>query len=117
MPESANAQRRPRLVFFQSRYDANAPEFTLLHKHEHVRCLQQFFDVTVVQGDCDYRQVCETHEPQLAVFETGLQLSAAHRLNITNARSCREVPKVAFLNADAGPTPGQGSCPTSTTGA
>jgi len=91
---------KPKLVLFQFRYEKNVPEFLLIHKQEHVRCLSQFFEVTVINEDCDYREICERHEPDLVVFESGLEILNSHRLKIKNISSCPEVPKVAFLNAD-----------------
>jgi hypothetical protein len=92
---------KPRLVFFRSRYDANVPTFLQIHKDEHVKCLSGFFQVIVIDEDCDYQQVCDSHEPDLALFELGLQIRNTHRLTITNTHVCPGVPKLAFLNADA----------------
>lgn len=92
---------KPKLVFFQFRYDANVPEFLLLHKREHIKCLSEFFDVTVIREDCDYQQICEKHKPDLTLFESGLQLSTSHRLNIRNTDTCPDIPKLGFHNADA----------------
>jgi len=33
-----------------------------------VKCLSLFFDVTVVDDDCDYGQVCDLYQP-MALFE------------------------------------------------
>lgn len=91
---------KPKLVFFQFGYDHNVPEFQLIHKQEHVSCLSQFFDVTVINQDCDYQQICEEHEPELALFESGLEAQNIHKLSIKNVNTCHEVKKAAFLNAD-----------------
>jgi hypothetical protein len=96
-----NMRTKPKLIFFQFRYDENIPEFLLIHKCEHVKCLSEFFDVIVIDKNCDYQQVCEKYEPDLALFESGLQLSTAHRLDIRNTRAFPEIPKLGFLNADA----------------
>lgn len=92
---------RPRLVFFQFRYDVRLPRFLLLQKDEHVRCLQQDFDVTVVSEDCDYDVVCATVEPDLALFESGVPNPECRRLSITGTRSHPRVPKLGLLHADA----------------
>jgi hypothetical protein len=91
---------KPRLVFFHSRYDVGAPPFLVTHKDEHVKCLSEFFDVVVIDEDCDYQQVCDAYEPDLALFEIGLQVLSARKLAIARPNACASVPKVAFLNAD-----------------
>jgi hypothetical protein len=92
---------KPRLVFFQYRYDENLPEFLLIHKRDHVNCLSHFFDVTVIDHDCDYQQICDTYEPDLALFESGVNHTTCKRLDISNIRSSPGVPRVALHNADA----------------
>jgi hypothetical protein len=92
---------KPKLVFFQNRYDDNLPEFLLAHKQEHVNCLSLFFDVTVIRHDCDYEQICDLYQPDLALFESGVNLLTCRRPKIANVRSCRIIPKLGLLNADA----------------
>jgi hypothetical protein len=60
--------------------------------------LEQYFEVVVVSGDCDYGEVCETHEPDMALFESGVYAGPRH---ITSTAACPEVPKVGFCNSDA----------------
>ena len=98
----ANAQQvKPRLAFFTYRYDPSLPEFLSMHHGEHINCLSQFFDVFVVDQDADYQDICDRIHPDLAVFETGLNLLSCRRPKIKNVRSSRSVPKVALINADA----------------
>jgi len=92
---------KPKLVFFQYRYDDRLPAFLLMHKREHVRCLSEFFDVIVVSEDCDFQQICDSYQPDLALFESGVPNPFCQRINITNVRACPEVPKLGFLHADA----------------
>jgi len=96
-----NLTTKPKLVFFQFNYDAELPEFLLIHKREHVKCLTRFFDVTVIDEDCDYQQICETYQPNLVLFETGLNLLSCKRHNIKNIRACSDIPRLGFHNADA----------------
>ena len=98
---SANA--KPKLVFFQYQFSENLPAFVLLHRQQQAKCLSEFFEVKVLQSDCDYAQVCDEHEPDLALFEmlSGDDAVAARRLKITNVSRERRVPKLALLNADA----------------
>jgi hypothetical protein len=91
----------PKLVYFQNKYDDDLPEFLLTHKQEHVDCLSQFFDVTVIQHDCDYQQICDLYEPDLTLFESGVNLSTCRKPKITNVRTCRTIPKLGLFNADA----------------
>jgi hypothetical protein len=99
---------KPKLVFFQFKYDRHLPVFLLTHKDEHVRCLSHFFDVTVVSEDCDYRQICDTYQPDLVLFESGVNHSTCKRLEITSARANPGIPKLGlhhgdgFCNARAG---------------
>jgi hypothetical protein len=94
---------KPKLLFFQYRHSNELPEFLVMHRLQQVNCLAEFFEVVVIQEDCDYRRVCDQHEPDLALFEmlSGAELLSARRPEIANARTCRDIPKLAFLNADA----------------
>jgi hypothetical protein len=92
---------KPKLVFFQFKYDANLPEFLLIHKQEHVKCLSEFFEVTAIDEDCDYQEICDRYQPDLTLFETGLQLLTCRKPNISNIRACPEIPRLALHNSDA----------------
>src|SRR4051812_41691879 len=87
---------RPKLVFFQYKYDPSLPEFLLTHKKEHVKCLAKHFDVTVINEDCDYQEICERVEPDIAVFESGVNHTTCQRPRVTNARACADVPKIGL---------------------
>jgi hypothetical protein len=95
--------RKPKLLFFQYRYGKDSPEFVVMHRRHQVKCLSEFFNVVLIQEDCDYRSVCDRHEPDLALFEmlSGAEILNARRPAIANAGACRDIPKLAFLNADA----------------
>ncbi len=88
---------KPRLVLFRW-LRPGLPPFIHQHLDEQVKCLRHHFDVVLVSEDCDYREICETHRPDLAVFESGVY---AGRRNITRTSSFPEIPKVGFCNADA----------------
>jgi hypothetical protein len=92
---------RPRLVFFKYKWSSGLPDFLLTHTREHVACLSQFFEVFVVDEDCDYQQVCDKYEPDLALFESGINISTCHRIKIANVQRYSNVPKLGFFNADA----------------
>jgi hypothetical protein len=93
--------RKPKLAFFQRRYDNTVPAFLLRHVHEHVKCLSQFFDVTVIDQDCDFRQICDSIEPELALFESGTNLCNTRRLEIKGVEKEHAIPKLGLLNCDA----------------
>ncbi len=92
---------KPRLVFFQYRYDERLPAFLLLHTLDHVKCLSQFFDVTVIREDCDYDAVCDRYEPAVTLFEAGVNHVTCRRPNIANTGSHARIPKLGLHNADA----------------
>ena len=97
-PSTGNKHR---LLYFQFRYDRRLPRFLLLHKEEHVRCLQQTFDVVVLSEDCDYDAVCTTHKPDLTLFESGVPNPLCRRLKISNTHTHAHIPKIGLLHADA----------------
>jgi len=92
---------KPTLTFFQYQYDNRLPSFLLTHKDEHVRCLSQFFNVVVIDYDCDYQQICDIYEPDLALFESGVPFPSCNRPKITNPRACPQTPKLGFMHSDA----------------
>jgi len=88
---------KPRLLFFRTT-QPSLPGYILQHAEEQVRCLSLFFDVEVINGDCDYDRICDIYQPDLALFESGVY-SIKHEIRNTGTHP--EVPKVGFLNADA----------------
>jgi hypothetical protein len=93
---------KPKLLFFQCKYDARLPKFVLSHQREHVKCLSQFFNVVVIDHDCDYQEVCDNHRPDLTLFESGIEYAASSRRpKITNSRVYPHIPKIGFLHSDA----------------
>ncbi len=98
-PDTKTAQ--PRLVFFTYKYDDGLPPFLLVHHQEHIRCLAESFDVTVVDYGGDFQHICDTYQPDLALFETGLNILTCKRPEITNIQGRPEIPRLGFINADA----------------
>lgn len=92
---------KPRLVFFQYKYDSSLPPFLLMHAREHANCLSQCFEVTVIDEDCDYQEICERYQPDIAVFESGVPFASCRQPRIANTRLHSQVLKVGLLNADA----------------
>lgn len=87
----------PRMLLFRWTKPGLAP-FLSQHLDAQVRTLSYFFEVEVVDYDCDYGQVCDKFEPALSVFESGVY-SGGRRITNTDARS--DIPKLGFLHSDA----------------
>jgi Glycosyl transferases group 1 len=92
---------KPKLIFFQFRHDKNLSEIVLLHRQDHVKCLLEFFDVTVINEDCDYQQICDKYEPDITLFESGVNYRTIHRLNIKNTNTYPAIPKLGLHNGDS----------------
>lgn len=92
---------KPKLVFFQYSHDESLPKFVLLHRQEHIKCLSEFFEVIVISEDCDYQQICDNYQPEIALFESGVNYVSCHRLNIQNTSACPEIPKIGLHNGDS----------------
>jgi hypothetical protein len=94
---------KPRLIFFQYWYDSKLPEFLLIHKRDHIRCLAEFFDVTTIDYDCDYEEVCARYGADVALFESEYNVSFSYcrRPRIVNTRACPQIPKLGFLHTDS----------------
>jgi hypothetical protein len=98
--DSPASSSRPKLLFFQRRYDKTTPVFLQTHFQDHVRCLALFFDVTVVNRDCDFLEVCDLYRPDLALFETGSNLETSHALRIKNIHANAGVARLGLFNFD-----------------
>ncbi|MEH2139983.1 glycosyltransferase [Nostoc sp.] len=92
---------KPKLVFFQYRPKKNLPEFILLHRQQHVKCLSEFFDITVINEDCDYQQICDQYQPDLTLFESGVNYKGCQRLKIKNTHVYPGIPKLGLHNGDS----------------
>ncbi|SCB08477.1 Glycosyl transferases group 1 [Bradyrhizobium shewense] len=92
---------KPKLVFFQYKYDDELPAFLLAHKREHVKCLSEFFNVVVVDHDCDYAHICDIHHPDLTLFEGGVPFPSCRRPKVSSAHANAHIPKLGLLNSDA----------------
>ena len=88
---------KPKLVFFRGARE-QLPFYIRLHLQDRVNCLAQFFDVTVIDHDCDYREICDRYLPEITVFESGVFAGSKH---ITNTAAHPAIPKVGFCDTDA----------------
>lgn len=96
-----NTAAKPRLTFFQAKYDERLPAFLRIHKQEHIKCLAEWFELSVINEDCDYEQICDQHQPDLTLFESGVSFPSCRRLKISNTNSYSRIPKLGFLHTDA----------------
>jgi hypothetical protein len=92
---------KPKLLFFRVREDSNLSEFISLHRQQHVQCLSEFFEVLVINHDCDYQQLCDVYQPDLALFESGVNYRSCHRIKIENTNSHPNIPKLGLHNGDS----------------
>lgn len=91
--------RKPRLVFFRNSQEG-LPFFIKLHLEEQIKCLSIFFEVMVIDYECDYGEICGRFEPELCLFESGVYEQMPRRkIHNTSARS--DIPKLGFCHADA----------------
>lgn len=67
----------------------------------HIKCLSEFFEVVVINRDCDYKQICDTHQPDLALFESGYKTYTSKKIAIKNTSAFPEIPKIGLHNGDS----------------
>ena len=99
-PCAYSGEGRPRLLFFRSKYGRTVPHFLVMHRDEHARCLSQFFDLKIIEDDCDYGQVCDDHRPDACLVEIGLLMQDARQPRVTNMGRKNGVPRLALMQAD-----------------
>ncbi len=90
---------KPKLVFFQWDH-RGLPQFLQLHMQLHQKCLSQFFEVVVINTDCDYREVCDKFQPDVALFESGYKTQISRKIKIKNTHCHPQVPKIGLHNGD-----------------
>lgn len=91
---------KPRLVFFQWK-NKGVSMFVQKHKQQHVKCLSEFFEVIVINENCDYQEIADKYQPDLTLFESGVNYQGCQRLEIKNTHACPEIPKLGFHNGDS----------------
>ena len=98
----ATAAGKPTLVYFQRKIATRRlVGFVGLHYDQQVAALSRFFNVTVINADCDYDEVCDRHRPDVTLFESGLSCDGYQRLAIANTSAHPQIPKLGFFNADS----------------
>jgi len=91
---------KPKLLYFLARpqgYAVNSIEGTV---DRLLRGFQEFFEVRVISEDADYDQACETHQPDITVFDCGDEAPGS-RLTITNTQTHPHVPRVGIMKGDS----------------
>lgn len=91
---------KPKLVFFQWQHE-DLPKYLSLHLQEHIKCLSESFEVTVIREDCDYQEICDKYQPDLTLFESGVYAINGSKKEIKNISAYPEIPRLGFLHADA----------------
>ncbi|KOP25823.1 hypothetical protein AMR41_14040 [Hapalosiphon sp. MRB220] len=91
---------KPKLVFFQWK-NKGLSELVSLHRYQHVKCLSEFFEVVVINQDCDFQQICDEYQPDLTLFESGYRSTKVQKIQIQNTSAYPEIPKLGFHNADS----------------
>jgi hypothetical protein len=88
---------KPKLLFVRcTRPDL--PYYIAAHLAQHVKCLSQFFDLTIIKQPADYAKLCDDHEPDLTLIESGVYVGDR---SITNIGANSQIPKVGFCHSDA----------------
>jgi hypothetical protein len=87
------------MVFFQWAH-ADAHKVVRAHMQQHVKCLREFFDVTVIARDCDYLRVCDEFQPDVVLFEAGVRYETSRRIRISNVGANAGVFKIGLHNGD-----------------
>lgn len=90
---------KPKLVYFQWDH-SKLPAFLQSHMELHVKCLSEFFEVVLINYDCDYQQICDKYQPDLALFESGFRSSFSRRPNVKNTFTHSNVVKLGLHNGD-----------------
>lgn len=70
--------------------------------------LSEYFDLVIVETDCDYGQICDRHQPDIALFESGNNNYDGPYIRIASTDAHPEVPKIGFMRSDP-------MCPSRTT--
>jgi len=91
----------PVLVFFKWRFpEERLAPFVLANKRLTQKMLAPFFRVVVEEGDCDLAEVCDRHQPDILLFESGSGTLPFQRPRIANVRANPEVPRIGILESD-----------------
>lgn len=98
MSNAVKVGSRPKMILFRP-VRANLPKFVQEHFVDQAECLRLSFDLYIVDDpDCDLDVLCDLHEPDLLMFESGVY---APERKIRNALRHLQIPRIGFCNSDA----------------
>jgi hypothetical protein len=99
-PIAQLSPRKPKMVFFQPPRLHNSPHFKEFYNDKAVKCLSEFFQVVIINQDCDYAEICDIHRPEISLFESSNPEMKDCRIRISNTSSYPEIPKVGLMWMD-----------------
>lgn len=95
----AEYQPRRRALCVRARPNEAAPPFLHAIANEWVHALSLHCDVTVVEQDFDFRDVCDQVRPDFVVFDA-VHFVRPNRVTLTNADAYPEIPRAFYFNCD-----------------
>ena len=94
-----NSDIKPNMLFFRQTSVQKLQSYIVnLYANLELQCLQHYFNVTVIDYDCDYNNVCDKFEPEICFFELGTEMPVS--LKIDNIKNNNSVPKLGFIKTD-----------------
>ncbi len=88
------------MVYFRWPLTSYPPYNQRLFERLLVGGLSAYFDLVIVEQDCDYAAICDLHEPDVALFESGNNNYVGPYIRVRNTASRPHVPKLGFMRAD-----------------
>lgn len=99
-------QAKPRALFFAKRImpidkeGRKTPDNRFFLEQHYINWISHFFDTVVIDDDCDYGELVDTHKPDICIFQSVLCIT--HRqYHISNLDADKSVPRVLFTWTDA----------------
>lgn len=96
---------KPRLLLFSGPHQHLPPVFYIGLIEPVLPWFHYHFEVTVLEGDRDFAVEVSRHRPDLVVFDSGVDSTAAPHPRIVNTSAHPDVPRAGFIRTDFhGPT-------------
>ncbi len=92
-------QIKRKLVYFMAPADSYSPVMRHFFVNNVLRGLSEFFELVVISQDCDYAEICDRHQPDIAMFDGAVEPLPC-RLPIRNTSAFPTIPKVGFCKVD-----------------
>ncbi|MFA4994589.1 MAG: glycosyltransferase [Bdellovibrionales bacterium] len=86
-------------LFVRNKFGTQLPDWLLHFQDEIVGVLSQDLDITVIDEDFDYGEICDKHNPDFVIFDS----PGCHRsvpLTIKNSSARPDIPRIGFFNQD-----------------